>query len=127
MNIKTVSVTYERKQNLGDFNSANVGCTIWADLSYDDDRDLDVEMNALWEMAKNNVKSQLMPLTKNGSMKTENLFLGLPIDLLEKVQTNPYGAEPDPKYDDDTKLNSFQALYGGDPFLHVANDPFGDK
>jgi len=83
MNIKTVSVTYERKQNLGDYNSANVGCTIWADLSFDDDKMLDEEMRALWQMAEDNVKAQLVPLTNNGSGKVENLFLGLPLDLLE--------------------------------------------
>lgn len=97
MNIKTVSVTYERKQNLGDFNSANVGCTIWADLSYDDDKLLHEEMDALWEMAKNNVKAQLAPLTRNGSIKTEELFLGLPLELVEKLGTNPFGAEPKPE------------------------------
>ena len=94
MNIKTVSVTYERKQNLGDYNSANVGCTVWADVSFDDDKLLHEEMTALWKMAKDNVRAQLVPLTGNGSVKVENLFLGLPLDLLEKVQTNPFGAEP---------------------------------
>lgn len=80
MNIKTVSVTYERKQNLGDFSSANVGCTLWADV--EEGEDLHQVMNGLWVMAKNNVKAQLLPLTKNnGSMTVENLFLGLPIEL----------------------------------------------
>ena len=129
MNIKTVSVTYERKQNLGDFSSANVGCTIWADLSFDDDKLLHEEMSALWEMAKNNVKEQLVPLTKNGSVKVENMFLGLPLDLLEKVQTNPFGAEPGIQGEeaDDTKAGSFREDYGGDPFANVSNDPFGGK
>jgi len=97
MNIKTVSVTYERKQNLGDFSSATVACSIWADVSFDDDRLLDEEMRAIWKMAKDNVRAQLVPLTGNGSSKVENLFLGLPLDLLEKVQTNPFGAEPLPE------------------------------
>lgn len=77
--VKTVSVTYERKQNLGDFSSANVGCTIWADV--EDGEDLDQAMHNLWEMAKANVKMQLLPLTKNngGSVNVEKLFLGLPV------------------------------------------------
>jgi len=79
MNIKTVSVTYERKQNLGDFSSANVGCTIWADVR--EDEDLHQAMNGLWNMAKANVKAQLVPLTKNGSTNVEQLFLGLPVEL----------------------------------------------
>ena len=94
MNIKTVSVTYERKQNLGDFSSAAVGCSIWADVSFDDDRLLHEEMTSLWKMAKDNVHAQLTPLTRKGSVEVEELFLGLPLDLLEKVQTNPFGAEP---------------------------------
>lgn len=32
MQLKTVSVTYGRKINLGDYNSATVDCTLWADL-----------------------------------------------------------------------------------------------
>jgi hypothetical protein len=76
--VKTVSVTYERKQNLGDFSSANVGCTIWADC--EEGEDLDQAMHNLWEMAKANVKTQLLPLTKgNGSVSVEKLFLGLPV------------------------------------------------
>lgn len=77
--IKTVSVTYERKQNLGDFSSANVGCTVWADVR--DGEDLDQVMRALWDMAKANVKTQLVPLTKKngGSIEITETFLGLPL------------------------------------------------
>ena len=78
--IKTVSVTYERKQNLGDFSSANIGATIWADVR--EDEDLDAVMRSLWEMAKANVKAQLLPLTakQNGaSLRIEEMFLGLPV------------------------------------------------
>lgn len=37
MKVKTVSVTYDRKFNLGDYNSASVGVTLWADVEGDDD------------------------------------------------------------------------------------------
>jgi len=77
--VKTVSVTYGRKLNLGDYNSAQVDCTIWADVS--DDQDLDAAMTALWEMAKANVKAQALPLVKgsNGSSSMKQAFLGLPM------------------------------------------------
>ncbi len=76
--IKTVSVNYERKQNLGDFSSATVGCTLWADV--EEGENLDEAMKGLWSMAKENVKAQLLPLSwKSGSMKAEEYFLGLPI------------------------------------------------
>lgn len=37
MRVKTVSVTYERKLNLGDYNSAHIGLTLWADLDESED------------------------------------------------------------------------------------------
>lgn len=80
MNIKTVSITYERKQNLGDFSSANIGCTLWADITEDDN--LDAAMKALWDMATANVKAKLVPLTKKnggGSMEITETFLGIPV------------------------------------------------
>ena len=82
--VKTVSVTYGRKANLGDYNSANVECTVWADVK--DEEDLNVVMADLWGMAKTNVKAQLLPLlSKNGgNIKVEEMFLGLPIHPEEK-------------------------------------------
>lgn len=79
--VKTVSITYERKQNLGDYSSATVGCTIWADVR--DDEDLHKAMTAIGEMAKNNVKYHLMPLVsekKAASMHIEEMFLGLAVE-----------------------------------------------
>ena len=84
--IKTVSVTYGRKQNLGDFCSAHVEITIWADLTEEDD--LDATMCALWDMSKQNVKAQLLPLTANHKVKAEELFLGLPQDMKEVVDAH---------------------------------------
>ena len=37
MRINTVSVTYGRKINLGDYNSCEIGLSIWADLDSCDD------------------------------------------------------------------------------------------
>ena len=79
--ITTVSVTYGRKQNLGDFCSAHVAISIWADVTEEDD--LDSTMRQLWDMSKQNVKAQLLPLTSNRTAKTEELFLGLPQELKE--------------------------------------------
>jgi hypothetical protein len=77
--VKTVSVNYERKVNLGDYNSAAVGCTVWADVK--EEEDLDKAMHDLWECAKNNVKAQLIPLAKGDGANTkyQEMFLGLPI------------------------------------------------
>jgi len=86
MKIKTVSVTYERKLNLGDYNSANVGCTFWADV--DEDESLDEAMHAAWAMAKANVKAQLVPLTAKNAANVQEIFLGLPKELQTTVPTN---------------------------------------
>lgn len=77
--IKTVSVTYGRKLNLGDYNSANVEISIWAELE-DGDNEADVTA-ALWEMAKNNVKAQALPLKRQDEARVEKIYLGLPVEL----------------------------------------------
>jgi len=55
--LKTVSVTYGRKINLGDYNNANLEMTVGAELEDGDNED--DEMSALWEKAKTSVKEQL--------------------------------------------------------------------
>jgi len=77
MKIKTVSVVYGRKLNLGDFCSAHVECTLWADLE-EGETEHDV-MAGLWAMAKANVKAQLAPLTPEIKAQAETAFLGIPI------------------------------------------------
>ena len=79
MQIKTVSVHYERKVNLGDFNSAAVGCDLWADVTEEDD--LAACMSAMWDMAKANVKAQLLPLTTKNEAKLQEIFMGLPVEV----------------------------------------------
>lgn len=39
MFVKTIAVSYEIKFNLGDFNSAILGCSIWAAISEGEDED----------------------------------------------------------------------------------------
>lgn len=91
MRIKTVSVTYERKQNMGDYNSAAIGCTLWADLDPDGgDNEGDV-MAALWDMAKANVKAQLLPLVTKQTATVKDIFLGLPVQVQEQVTEKENG------------------------------------
>lgn len=84
MQLKTVSVTYGRKFNLGDYNSATIDCTLWADLE-EGESEADA-MNALWEMAKNNVKAQALPLVQKQTVNVENIFMGLPVQVREQLQ-----------------------------------------
>jgi hypothetical protein len=95
--VKTVSVHYGRKINLGDYNSANVECTVWADV--EPDEDLDAAMHALWSCAKENVKAQLVPLAKKngaGSINIKETFLGLPIEARDEDLPGE-GADIDPR------------------------------
>ena len=77
MRIKTVSVGYERKINTGDYSSATVSCNLWADLDVEDD--LDVAMHGLWDMAKANVKAQVLPLVNKGKAEVREFYLGVPV------------------------------------------------
>lgn len=83
MQLKTVSVTYGRKINLGDYNSATVDCTLWADL--DEGEDEAEAMTALWEMAKNNVKAQVLPLVRKNEAAVTSIFMGLPVQVQESI------------------------------------------
>lgn len=84
MKLKTVSVVYERKKNLGDYNSANIGVTLWADLD-EGDNEADA-MTALWEMAKANVKAQLVPLAQNKEAEVNHIFMGLPMQVRNELK-----------------------------------------
>jgi len=90
MKLKTVSVTYGRKFNLGDYNSATIDCTLWADLEEGEDEA--AAMTALWDMAKNNVKAQALPLVTKNEARTQSIFMGLPVTV-RQVITEYEGAE----------------------------------
>lgn len=79
--VSKVGVTYGRKVNLGDYNSANIEYSVWVDIDSDPDApaDLDAINRELWEMAKANVKQQAAPLLKKAGATVERMFLGVPI------------------------------------------------
>ena len=84
MKLKTVSITYGRKFNLGDYNSATIDCSLWAEL--DEEEDEAAAMNALWEMAKNNVKAQAVPLVTKQTANVESIFMGLPVAIRSEME-----------------------------------------
>ena len=85
MKLKTISVTYGRKINLGDFNNANIEINLSAELDEGDDEAQ--AASDLWEMAKNNVKAQALPLMGKATAKVENIFMGLPVKIQESLAT----------------------------------------
>lgn len=76
MKINTVSVVYERKFNLGDYNSAHIGITLWADL--EDDESPEEVRAILFEQAKAEVRAQALPVIQHQKAEVVKAFAGLP-------------------------------------------------
>lgn len=78
MHVKTISAVYERKFNLGDFNSMTVGATAWADL--DENEDSVAAYAALFTEVKEVVKEQSLPVVQKLKAKVQEVFAGLPVN-----------------------------------------------
>lgn len=104
--LKTISVAYERRQNLGDFSSAHVGVTLWADVT--DDQDLPAAMKGLREMARENVKDELLRVTAKNGARVESVFMGLPLELRQAAKAAA-GYDPD-DYDDPSDDNGHGSM-----------------
>jgi hypothetical protein len=78
MQIKTISFTYERKWNTGNYESATVGMSAWADIAEDED-----PVGAARELerfVKAEVKQQSLPLLGERSARVKEFFAGLPVE-----------------------------------------------
>ena len=62
MKIGTVSVSYSRKFNLGNYESLELGCSLWAQV--EDEEDADGVVQFLYYQAKVAVKEAAMPVIK---------------------------------------------------------------
>ena len=94
--VKTISVTYDRKFNLSDFNSLHLSYTVWADVS--EDQDLHEANNGLWEMARENVRAQALPVVQKQVATAKEVFLGLPVELrlaMKAATGGDYGISED--------------------------------
>ena len=83
MQLKTISVTYGRKLNLGDFNSVHAEISLWADL--DDSDDEAAAADALRAMARNQVMLELARVEQRLAARVENVFAGLPVSVRKRV------------------------------------------
>lgn len=77
MKVKTISATYERKINLGNFNNGHIGMSVWADLAEGDD--LHECCEALWQMLTENVRYKASQLNSRQDPDAGYPYLGLPI------------------------------------------------
>lgn len=62
MKIGTVSISYSRKFNLGNYESIELGCSLWAQVEEEEDADGVVQF--LYYQAKAAVKEAAMPVIK---------------------------------------------------------------
>ncbi len=62
MKFTTVSVSYARKFNLGDYESLELSCSLWAQI--EDGEDADGVTQFLYQQAKDSVKLAAMPVLK---------------------------------------------------------------
>lgn len=83
MILKTISVTYGRKQNLGDYNSAHAEISLWADLEPGDDEASAAE--ALRQMARAQVMLELARVLPALEAKVQNVFAGLPVSVQKSI------------------------------------------
>jgi hypothetical protein len=62
MKIGTVSISYSRKFNLGNYESLELGCSLWAQVEEEEDAEGVVQF--LYHQAKASVKSAAIPVIK---------------------------------------------------------------
>ena len=63
MNIRTIAVTYSRKFNLGNFNSVDLSCSLWAQIDAEEDEDCCIEI--LQDKVREVVRSEYHKVTSN--------------------------------------------------------------
>jgi hypothetical protein len=71
MKFTTVSVSYSRKFNLGNFESLDLGCSLWAQV--EDGEDADGITQFLYHQAKASVKQAAMPVLNQLSVTSYQL------------------------------------------------------
>ena len=84
MKLTTISATYGRKLNLGDYNSAHIEMALWADLEEGDDPA--AAATALRQMARHQVMAEMARIKPELAAKIEGIFMGLPLAVQQKLE-----------------------------------------
>jgi nitrogen regulatory protein PII-like uncharacterized protein len=63
MNIRTISVVYTRKFNLGNYNSSELSCSLWAQIDPEEDEDSCIAI--LQDKAREAVRSEYNKVKNN--------------------------------------------------------------
>ena len=83
MKLKTIAATYGRKMNLGDYNSVHAQIELWADL--EDGEDEATAADALRQMARNHVMTELARVQPALAAKVQDIFMGLPVTVQSQL------------------------------------------
>jgi hypothetical protein len=83
MQVKTVSITYGRKLNLQDFNSATIEVSTWAEL--EEGEDSREAIDALFAQAKEIVREQAQGVAHKLSAQVREVMYGLPRELQQEA------------------------------------------
>lgn len=80
MQINTVGVEYRRKFNLGNYESLELGISLYAKVDPDEDSEAVTEF--LWQQAKASVKAGATPILKNVNYQAQVQYKsgGLPVE-----------------------------------------------
>lgn len=84
MELKTISTTYGRKLNLGDYNSIHIEMSLWADLEEGDDPALGAE--ALRQMARHQVMTEMARIKPSLEAEITDIFMGLPVSVRDTLE-----------------------------------------
>ncbi len=89
MKTTTVSISYSRKFNLGNYESIELGCSLWAQV--DEDEDPEAVTQFLYLQAKQAVKQAAMPVIKSSQyqqtiVKQQKRFMNQPIEEIEQEE-----------------------------------------
>ena len=86
MYVAKVTLKYDRKFNLGDYQS--LGLSIMPTINLEEHDDLDAVLKEVWEMCRKNIEHAARPIVAagNGGVASQELFLGLPLELTERKE-----------------------------------------
>ena len=68
MQIRTIAVSYSRKFNLGNFNSVDLACSLWAQIAAEEDEDCCIQI--LQDKCREHVRGEYYK-AKNGCSPTD--------------------------------------------------------
>lgn len=77
MKITTIAISYHRKFNLGNFNSVDLSCSLWAQIDAQEDEDACVQI--LQSKCREHVRNEYY-LAKNGSKASELFRVNVAMD-----------------------------------------------